>query len=79
MNLIVPRLRILAVASTILLASFGGTVSLAGAATHSSAVSHRAAKKKKKVTHHTSCITQGNVGDRDADNHGGPNDGDGCF
>lgn len=26
----------------------------------------------------TSCIQQGNVQDNDADNHGGPDDGDGC-
>lgn len=41
-----------------------------------------AVAKRKHITHHKthkhSCIPQGNRGDNDPDNHGGPNDGDGC-
>ena len=37
------------------------------------------AKHKPKHHKHHSCIPQGNRGDRDSDNTGGPSDGDGCF
>ncbi len=63
---------------TVLLASFGG-LATANASTH--------AAKKKAPRHHVKkptvkkkgCIPQTSHNtDNDPDNHGGPNDGDGC-
>lgn len=55
----------------------GGAVALPTAeAAHHRRRHH--SKRHHKVTT-KNCIPQGNVGDNDADNHGGPSDGDGCL
>ena len=62
----------------LLLASLGGAggLSAANAATAHKAKKHHTAKKPKRQH---SCIPQtAKHTDNDPDNHGGPNDGDGC-
>jgi len=57
--------------------AFGSLAPLSAVATASPAhVSAHAAKHHKKRHHHRG-IPQHNGGDRDADNNGGPSDGDG--
>jgi hypothetical protein len=55
----------------------------AGTAIPAALASHHHTRHHHKRHHHSSttrnCIPQGNVGDNDTDNHGGPSDGDGCL
>ena len=61
------RLALIVAVVVVVVASLSvAMLSTAGATTH-----HR--------RHHRSCIPQHNGGDRDADNRGGPSDGDGCL
>jgi hypothetical protein len=62
-------------------AAFGITATtgtaLAASKHHSKHHSRHHSTRHHKPTHHSTGIPQGNVGDNDADNHGGPSDGDG--
>jgi hypothetical protein len=53
--------------------TIGSVAQASGTSAHSSAVHHKRHHKK----HHKSRIPQHNGGDHDADNNGGPSDGDG--
>jgi Spy/CpxP family protein refolding chaperone len=53
--------------------AIGGIAQASGTSGHSAAVHHKKHHKK----HHRNRIPQHNGGDHDADNNGGPSDGDG--
>jgi hypothetical protein len=59
-----------------LVASLGATATTGSAL---AATKHRSHHTTHHKRHHTSCIPQKGGGDNDADNHGGPSDGDGCM
>ena len=75
-------LKLSALASTVAIPATLASTALAGAgqaqASHP-ATAHAASvgKKRHHTRHHKRGIPQHNGGDRDADNNGGPNDGDG--
>ena len=60
-------------------ASFGATATAGNAlaATHHHSKRHHHSTRHHTSRHKSSGIPQGNVGDNDSDNHGGPSDGDG--
>jgi hypothetical protein len=76
--MLLPLRRLLAGAFALLaLTAFSApAVASAGHAASQSATRHHAAKHHRHHRHHTA-IPQHNGGDQDADNNGGPSDGDG--
>jgi hypothetical protein len=82
MTYLTTRLRptLIAVLATVI-ASFGATATagtaLAASHHHHSSRRHHSTHHSKHHSTHHSGIPQCNVGDNDADNHGGPSDGDG--
>jgi hypothetical protein len=73
------RLRITLVAITAALVASLGVTATTGSAL-AATKHHRAHHVIHHRSHHKSgnCIPQNGGGDNDADNHGGPSDGDGC-
>jgi hypothetical protein len=71
--MIIPRIRtLIAVTASAAVAALGVFALGAGSAPAAQPLHHR-------HHHHHSCIPQHNRGDHDADNRGGPSDGDGCM
>ena len=69
------RFSLAAIAMLASVAVSAPSIAQAGASAHSSSHHHR--HHARHHTHRSSGIPQHNGGDRDADNNGGPNDGDG--